>query len=75
MPQKTTIRAIGNSAGTTISKSLLERFQLHEGDTVYLVETDEGILITPYDPDFAEAMQIYQAGARTFRNALHELAK
>ena len=75
MPRKTTIRAIGNSAGTTISKSLLERFQLHEGDTVYVVETEEDILITPFDPDFSEAMQIYQAGARAFRNALHELAR
>ncbi len=75
MTKKTTIRAIGNSAGTTIPKSLLERFQLHKGDTIHLVETDDGILITPFDPAFAEAMQIYQEGARTFRNALHELAK
>ena len=75
MPQKTTIRAIGNSAGTTISKSLLERFQLHERDTVYLVETEEDILITPFDPDFSEAMQKYQEGARAFRNALHEVAR
>ena len=75
MPQKTTIRAIGNSAGTTISKSLLEQFQVHERDTVYLVETEEDILITPFDPDFSEAMQIYQEGARAFRNAPHELAR
>ena len=75
MPRKTTIRAIGNSAGTTISKSLLEQFQLDERDTVYLVETEEDILITPFDPDFSEAMQIYQEGARAFRNALHELAR
>ena len=75
MHQKTTIRAIGNSAGTTISKSLLARFQLHGRDTVYLVETEGDILITPFDPDFSEAMQIYQVGARAFRNALHELAR
>jgi putative addiction module antidote len=75
MTRKTTIRAIGNAAGTTIPKALLERYQLHEGDTIHLVETDDGILITPFDPDFADAMQIYQEGARTFRNALRELAK
>ncbi|MEE2993302.1 MAG: AbrB family transcriptional regulator [Gemmatimonadota bacterium] len=51
---------------------MLERFQLHERDTVYLVETEEDILITPFDPSFSEAMQIYQEGARAFRNALHE---
>jgi antitoxin MazE len=75
MTKKTTLRAIGNSAGTTIPKSLLERFKLQEGDTIHLVETDDGILITPYDPDFSEAMQIYQDGARTYRNALRELSR
>lgn len=75
MTQKTTIRAIGNASGTTIPKSLLERFHLRQGDAVYLIETDNGILITPFDPDFEKAMEIYQEGSRVFRNALHELAK
>jgi putative addiction module antidote len=75
MTQKTTIRAIGNSAGATIPKSWLERFHLQPGDAIYLIETDQGILLTPFDPDFEEAMKIYQEGARVFRNALHELAR
>lgn len=75
MPKETTIRAIGNSAGTTIPKPLLERYHLAEGDRVFLVETDEGILITPFDPDFDEAMKIYAEGARRYRNAMRELAK
>ena len=58
-----------------MSKYLLARFQLRERDTVYLVETEEDILITPFDPDFSEAMQIYQEGARAFRNVPHELAR
>ena len=75
MPKQTTIRAIGNSAGTTIPKPMLERYHLGEGDTVHLVETEEGILITPFDPNFDEAMEIYAEGARRYRNAMRELAK
>jgi putative addiction module antidote len=75
MTRPTTIRAIGNSAGTTIPKAMLERYRLAEGDRVHLVETDEGILITPFDPEFSEAMEIYAEGARRYRNAMRELAK
>ena len=75
MTKETTIRAIGNSAGTTIPKAMLERFRLTEGDRVHLVETEDGILITPFHPDFADAMEIYTEGAKRFRNAMRELAK
>ena len=75
MSKQTTIRAIGNSAGTTIPKPMLERYHLAEGDTVHLVETEEGILITPFDPAFDEAMEIYAEGAKRYRNAMRELAK
>ncbi len=75
MTSETKIRTIGNSAGATIPKAMLERYHLAAGDRVHLVETDEGILITPFDPTFAEAMEIYREGARTYRNAMRELAK
>ncbi|EPG65734.1 putative addiction module antidote [Leptospira wolffii serovar Khorat str. Khorat-H2] len=73
--KKTTIRAIGNSAGATIPKVLLEKYNFHEGDTVFLLETEAGILLSPYDPDFEEAMDVYQEGSKKYRNALRELAK
>lgn len=75
MTKQATIRAIGNSAGTTIPKAMLERFRLSEGDRVHLIETEAGILITPFDPDFAEAMEIYAEGAKQYRNAMRELAR
>jgi antitoxin MazE len=75
LTKETTIRAIGNSAGATIPKAMLERYRLAEGDRVHLVETEDGILITPFDPDFADAMAAYGEGARRYRNALRELAK
>ena len=73
--KKTTIRAIGNSAGTTIPKAMLERYRMAEGDRVHLVETEDGILITPFDPAFAEAMALYEEGAEQYRNAMRTLPK
>ena len=75
MTRETVIRAIGNSAGTTIPKQMLERYHLAEGDTVHLVETADGILITPFDPEFKAAMDVYSEGAKAYRNAMRELAK
>ncbi|MFT5369447.1 MAG: antitoxin MazE [Candidatus Latescibacterota bacterium] len=75
MTKETTIRAIGNSTGTTIPKTMLENYHMAEGDKVHLVEVDDGVLITPYDPTFAEAMALYAEGAKTYRNAMRELAK
>ena len=74
MVRETTIRAVGNSAGMTIPKAVLDRYRLAAGDTVFLVETDEGVLVTPYDPSFKEAMAIYEEGARAYRNAMHDLS-
>lgn len=73
--KETVIRSIGNSQGATIPKAMLERLHLQPGDRVHLIETDSGILISPYDPDFDQAMQVYEKGARKYRNALKELAK
>ena len=75
MHKQVPLRKIGNATGMTIPKKMLERFNLSEGDEIYLVETESGILITPYDPDFDEAMQLYQEGSKTYHNAMRELAK
>lgn len=75
MPKETTIRTIGNSAGTTIPRAMLERYHLREGDPVHLIELGDGILITPFDPDFEEAVEIYDEGAKRYRNAMRELAE
>ena len=75
MTKETTIRAIGNSAGATIPKAMLKQLHLSEGDKVYLIEVDDGILLTPFEPEFSKAMEIYEEGARQYRNAMHELAK
>ena len=75
MRKETTIRRIGNSSGLTIPKDVLERQHLADGDRVHIIETDDGLLVTPYDPDFEEAMDAYEEGARRYRNAMRQLSR
>ncbi|MFI5310861.1 MAG: AbrB/MazE/SpoVT family DNA-binding domain-containing protein [Gemmatimonadales bacterium] len=73
--KETVIRPFGNSAGVTIPKEMLERLALDRGDRVSLQETAEGILVTPFDPDFVEVMAIARGVGKRYRNALRELSK
>ena len=75
MIKRQTLKKIGGSVATVLPKSMLDRFHLEAGDEVMIVETDKGLLVTPFDPDFQEAMEIYARGARKYRNAMRELAK
>lgn len=73
MARRQTLKKIGGSVATVLPKSMLDHLNLQAGDDVYVVETRNGLLVTPYDPDFAEAMTVYARGARKFRNALRTL--
>lgn len=73
--RRQTLKKIGGSVATVLPKSMLERFHLEAGDDVLVVETDEGLLVTPFDPEFEEAMKIYARGAKKYRNAMRELAR
>ena len=73
--RRQTLKKIGGSVATILPKSMLERLNLDAGDEVLVVETDKGLLVTPFDPDFEEAMAIYARMAKKYRNALRELAR
>ncbi len=75
MVRRQTLKRIGGSVATVLPKSMLDRFHLEAGDEVNVVETNDGLLITPFDPDFAEAMTVYARGAKQYRNALRKLAR
>jgi antitoxin MazE len=75
MVRRQTLKKIGGSVVTVLPKSMLDRFHLAAGDEVYVVKTPDGVLITPFDPDFAAAMMAYGRGARKYRNALRQLAR
>ena len=75
MTRELTLRQVGGSIGATLPKDMAERLHLSPGDRVLAVETDRGILLTPYDPDIERSLAIAARVARRYRNALRELAK
>ena len=75
MVNELTLRRAGGSISATLPKAMADRLHLQAGDPVFAIETEEGILLTPYDPHFGSAMKVYSRGARKYRQALRELAK
>lgn len=75
MVRQTRIRRAGGSLAATLPRDMVDRLHLEAGDAVFVVETERGLLLTPYDPSFDEALSVYRRGAQRYRNALRELAK
>lgn len=75
MVRRIAIRRAGGSVTVTIPKNMADRFHMVAGDEVFAVETDRGVLLTPFDPAFEQAMSAYARGAHRYRNALRKLAK
>jgi putative addiction module antidote len=69
------ITQIGNSVGFALPKAALEKLRVAKGDQLYLVETPEGYLLTPYDPELARQMEAAEAVMREDRDVLKALAK
>jgi putative addiction module antidote len=70
------IRKIGNSLGLILSKDLLARLRLKEGDKLYVVEqTERGVKLSPYDPKHAKAMEIARRSFRKYADTYKALAK
>ena len=75
MTRELTLRQVGGSIGATLPKEMADRLHLSVGDRILAIETERGILLTPYDPDVERALAIASKTARKYRNALRELAK
>jgi putative addiction module antidote len=70
------VRKIGNSLGLILSKELLARLRLKEGDKLHVVEqTERGIRLSPYDPKHAKAMEIARRSFRTYADTYKALAE
>jgi len=54
---------------------MLDALHLAEGDLVYASTNNNGVHLTPYDPEFDAAMEAFGRTRRKYRNALRKLAK
>jgi putative addiction module antidote len=75
MVREIKVRQVGGSVGATIPKEMAERLHVEAGDTLFAVETEDGILLTPYEPPTREALDIADRASKRYRNALREIAK
>jgi antitoxin MazE len=75
MTSEVTLRQAGGSVSARLPKDMTDRLHLDAGDRLLAVETELGILMTPYDPDAERALKVAARAAKKYRNALRELAK
>ena len=61
--------------GTTLPKEMVERLDLAPGDRVLAIESEKGILLTPYTEDLEADLAATRRAAKRYRAALHELAR
>jgi putative addiction module antidote len=66
---------VGNSVGVILPKDLLARLKLGKGESIYLTETPEGYVLTPYDPALTEQVEAGREFMREYRDTFHQLAK
>ena len=75
MASETKIVSIGNSFGIILPKATLDHFNLEKGDSVRISEGPDGIVINPYDAEFAAKMEVSNDILRRYRNAFKKLAE
>jgi putative addiction module antidote len=66
---------IGNSVGVILPKEVLARLKLEKGDTVFVTDAANGVMLTPYDPGLAEQLEAGREFMREYRDTFHQLAK
>lgn len=69
------MRRVGGSVGTTLPKEMVDRLDLAAGDRVLAIETEQGILLTPYTEELDAGLAAARRAAKRYRVALRELAK
>ena len=69
------ITSIGNSAGVLLPKEILTKLRVDKGDVLHVFETENGIELTPYDPEFDAQMAVAEDIMREDRDILRKLAK
>ena len=72
---KVKVTAVGNSMGILLPKEALNKLKVSKGDTLYLLDSPEGLTLTPYQQDFESQMEAAEKVMKRYRNAFHELAK
>ena len=66
---------IGNSVGVILPNDAISKLRVKKGESVFLTESKEGYILTPYDPALEEEITAGREFMREFRDTFHQLAK
>jgi putative addiction module antidote len=69
------VTTVGNSVGVVLPKEILGKLRVTKGDTLYVLETPDGVELTPYQPDFAKQMDLAKEVMRENRDVLRKLSE
>ncbi|HYA61641.1 MAG TPA: AbrB/MazE/SpoVT family DNA-binding domain-containing protein [Candidatus Sulfotelmatobacter sp.] len=69
------LRPVGTSTGVIVPKEMLIRLRVKEDDALFAVETPEGYLLTPYDPQVEKQLKLGREFMAKYRDAFRALAK
>ncbi|NGM21704.1 AbrB/MazE/SpoVT family DNA-binding domain-containing protein [Roseomonas stagni] len=69
------LRAIGNSVGVVLPKELLARLNLSEGDSLQVVESPDGLLLTVAPQETEAQLDLGREMMRKYRETFAALAK
>jgi len=71
MTKKLRVRRVGGGLGISLPKDL----GFEEGDELYAIRTADGLHLTPFDPDFEQAMQAASDFTKRYPNLMKTLAE
>jgi len=74
-PHALKLTAVGTSTGAIFPKELLQRLRVGKGDTLFAIETPEGLLLSPYDPAVEEELALGREMMREYRDTFKALAE
>ena len=57
---------IGNSVGVILPKEVLARLHVEKGDTLFVTDVANGVLLTPYDPAVDEQLKLGREFVKQF---------
>lgn len=72
---KLKVRSVGTSAGVLLPKEMLARLKVKKDDELFAVETPEGYLLTPYDPEVERQLTKGREFMARYRDTFRALSK
>ncbi len=69
------LTTVGNSTGVEFPKEILQHLGVERGDLLYVIETPNGIELTPLAPEVARQLEVAEGVMREDRDVLRKLAE